>query len=122
MIKKTTLATFETKFVFEIDTELFTVEAATEVNKFWSDYDYRLDKFDNDVHVAALSLYAAVLFGVIVEHNPPIDGAAYFFNRDVYEGYIPLHDNDDEKTHLGIKVVDFEVAIPSATDFEVEAA
>lgn len=122
MIRKIKLATFETSFVFEIDTELFPVEDAKLVNEFFIDNETRMDKFDNDVHVAALSLYASILFQILVEHQPSIKNFAYYFNRENWEGFVLMYESDNKKTHHGIKLIDYDYSfdIPEAEDFEIE--
>jgi hypothetical protein len=120
MIRKIALSTFETKFVFQIDTKLFTAEKAKCVNDFFAGRENRMYLFEDDVHVAALSLYAAYLFPLIVEYSPMIDAVAYFFNRERCEGYWEMHDRDKPETHdSGIKLIDYDIPQPKPEDFEV---
>lgn len=86
VIKQYTITWNDWDVVFAVDHSVMTDENLHEINNFWSDSKYRLNKENGDITLAVLKLLAGVCFGLQVRGDLNTWGVMCEFNWDAGEG------------------------------------
>lgn len=103
----------EWEVVLEVDLDILTPEMATEINEFWSDAKYRLNKENGDVVRAVIRMAAGRFIYALLEIGGGVvtgESDAAMWTRDA------LYEQEGWGDQCGIKLISADVD----TDFDLE--
>lgn len=122
MLRTYNLSTQDYEMTVEIDTDRMTEERLHEINRFWSDADYRLAASNGDITTAVLRLLFDEVRGLVQRSQRALSGVLYAFAwedakgkyKDGVEGW-PAMDGS-----AGIRIVScwFELDLDEAIHVE----